>query len=92
MTRRSYGALSYSNAGDKRWQGVVLSGARRIQTAISERGPSICEPQGLGFESLSGANPNTKSHLATGDGDDLQQPYSNGARISVPIRLIVAAD
>ena len=34
--------ISYSNAGDKPWQMVVLSGTRRIRTAISERDAAIC--------------------------------------------------
>jgi hypothetical protein len=33
---------SYSNAGDKPWQMVILSGTQRIQIAISERGAAIC--------------------------------------------------
>jgi hypothetical protein len=35
-------AASYSNAGDKPWQMVLLSGTQRIQTAISELGAAIC--------------------------------------------------
>jgi hypothetical protein len=35
-------ALLYSNAGEKTCQTVTLSGTRRIQVAISERGDSIC--------------------------------------------------
>ena len=34
--------LSYSNAGDKPRQMVILGGIQRIQAAISERGAAIC--------------------------------------------------
>ena len=36
------GALSYSNAGGKRWHLADLSGTQRIRIAISERAASIC--------------------------------------------------
>jgi hypothetical protein len=37
-----FGHASYSNAGDKPWQMVVLGGTQRIRTAISERDAAIC--------------------------------------------------
>lgn len=35
-------ACLYSNAGDKPWQMVILSGTQRIQPAISEPAAAIC--------------------------------------------------
>jgi hypothetical protein len=42
VARRLQMGRSYSNARDKPWQMAILSGTRRIQSAISERGAAIC--------------------------------------------------
>ena len=36
----------------RRWQIIIFGGTQRIRIAISERVAAICQPQGLGFESL----------------------------------------
>ena len=42
----------YSNAGEKRRQVAILGGTRRIKALLLNGNGSICQPQGLGFESL----------------------------------------
>ena len=42
VCERGASGPSYSNAGDKAWQSVALSGTQRVRAAISERGAAIC--------------------------------------------------